>query len=261
MEKTRVANIVVPFLLFLPSTQQIHAQNKWVGNVSVEAGWAMGGLTTLKATENPLVKTDLVNQGIYEAGMYAELLNVKKRRQPSEWGSVKPTFGIKTGINWTFSKATDEENFNNNESLGLNYINIPFLLEFCLGYKLGVTAASRSSDTYEGRANYDGSVTIRHTPGTYNPGGSPTQAATFFYTGPTFGYLIKSFNFTGDPINNVNLVKRNIGWNVGLVFWLGKISLDLSYQKGLTTIYKGKDIPNYAYLFKLGISLTNRRYQ
>lgn len=203
----------------------------------------------------------MVNQGVYEAGVNAEFLQIKTRKRSSEWGNVKPSMGIKTGVNWTFSKATDES-FNTNESMGLNYINVPLLLEFCLGYKLGVTAPSRTPDTYEGRSNYDGSViNITHTPGTYNPGGVATQRATFFYTGPTFGYLFKSFNYSGDPINNVNLVKNNICWNVGLVFWLGKISFDFSYQKGLTSIYSGKNIPTYAYLMKMDMCLTKRYYQ
>ena len=93
------------------------------------------------------------------------------------------------------------------------------MLEFGIGYKQGVRQASRTSDTYVGRPNSDGSYTVTHNPGTYNPGSNPTSTGSFFYTGPSVGYLFKSFNFSGDPIVNSNLAKTNFGWNVCMVFW------------------------------------------
>ena len=92
-------------LFYLPKNQK-----KWTSNFGIEAGGGYGGLSVLKASENPLVKTDLQGQGFYSAGFYTEFLQLEQRKQNSIWGNVKPSWGLKTGINWSFTRADNSAN-------------------------------------------------------------------------------------------------------------------------------------------------------
>ena len=178
-------------------------------------------------------------------------------------GNTMPGFGIKTGVGWSFFRA-DNSNNGGGESLGFNFVTIPLFAEYCIGYKQGVTTASSTpgSSVYTGRRNYDGSVTVteNYTPGTYNPGGAKTSSGTIIYMGPQINYLIKSFNYTGDPIVDPNLQNNYVCWVGGIVFWLHQISFDFSYQKGLTSIYNGKDLTIDGFMMKIGINFKRRLY-
>jgi len=260
MKKTLLILLVV--IVVLPSRAQ---DKKWATNVGIEAGtdfmFGLAGVSNLKAAENPLVTSDLERTWALATALYLEFLKLNKRPD-SGYGSVKPTYGFKTKLEWSVFNA-DNSSGTGGENLVLNSIGVPLLFEFCLGHKQGVTRASYTpgSTTYTGRTNSDRSVTITEnsTPGTYSPGGGRTSSGTFIYFGPKMCYLFKSFN-TGNVIEDPDLVKNYTALVGGITFYMGHINLDFSYQKGMTSIYRNKDITIDGFLVTLGINFNKRLY-
>ncbi len=241
-------------------------KSKWKSYIGIEAGGDLGlktvGLSTLKAKENPLVSNDLDRNYAFEFGLYADFFKLRNRSN-STWGNKMPGFGIRTGVNWTFFRA-DNSADGGGESLGFNYANVPLLLEICVGYKQGVTSAytTPGTTTYKGTRNSDGSVTVTEssTNSTYSPGGAKTSGGALLYFGPQYSYLAKSFHSTESPIANTNLNKNYVSIVGGIIFWMNLICFDFSYQKGLNSIYNGKDITIDGFVVKLGINFNRRLY-
>lgn len=260
--KTLLLSLVLTLITFASFAQT----KKWATNFGLELGsdcyTGTAGLSTLKAAENPLVTTDLKRQYSVEGGFYVEFLQLKQRSD-TKWGSTTPALGIKTGLNGVFFRA-DNSSDGGGQSIGLNYINVPLFLEYCLSYHKGVTRSSYTpgTTTYTGRQNYDRSVTVTEssTPGTYYRGGDKTSGATFIYVGPQISYLVKSFNFSGDPIKDANLNNNYVGLIGGITFCMHQVNLDFSYQKGLTSIYNGKNITVDGFMAKFGINFGQRLY-
>ena len=260
MKKSLLLFLLVNVLL--PSYAQ---DKKWATNVGIEAGtdamFGLAGLSTLKKGDNPLVNSDLNRTWAVATDLYLELLKLHQRPDVT-YGSVTPTFGFKTKLEWSVFNADNSKNAGG-ENLVLNTIGVPLLFEICLGHKEGVTRASYSpgTTTYTGRSNYDHSVTVteQSTPGTYSSGGAKTCWGSFIYFGPKMCYIFKSFN-TGNVIDDNNLVKNYTALVGGITFYTHKLNLDFSYQKGMTSIYKGKDITIDGFLVTLGINFTSRLY-
>jgi hypothetical protein len=256
---------ILSFLLLM-ITQISFSQKKWTKNFGIEVGtdgWTgQAGVTPLKKADNPLINSDLKRQYAVAAAFYAGFLQLKKRSD-TKWGSTIPGFGIKTKLDWQFFRADNSSN-GGGESLGLNYINVPLLFEYCLGYHQGVTRSSYTpgSTTYNGRQNSDGSVTVTEnsTSGVYNRGGAKTSGGSFIYFGPQASYLFKSFNFSGPAIKDQNIKNEYVGLVGGFTFWTGRINFDFSYQKGMTSIYNGKNITIDGFLLRIGINFGERLY-
>ncbi|MDE3213642.1 MAG: hypothetical protein KGM98_10440 [Bacteroidota bacterium] len=255
--------ICLLFTYSLASFSQKNSATNFGIEVGTDGMFGLAGVTQLKQTDNPLVNSDLARRWAVSAGIDAEWLTLHTRKHPSTWGRTMPGFGIKTKLNWQFFRADNSQN-SGNSNLGLNYVNLPILFEYCVGYHQGVTRASRTpgTTTYRGTQNYDGSVTVTETstPGTYNPGGVPTSTATFLYFGPQICYLFKSFNYTGDPIKNPELRNTYVGLTGGVTFWLHGLNLDFFYQKGLTSICSGKNVTVDGYMLSIGINFGKRLY-
>lgn len=238
----------------------------WTSNLGLEVGtdFASGqtGVSDLKAADNPLVTQNLMRRYAFEAGLYAEFLKLHQREQ-ANWGSIAPGFGLRTGVNWEYYRA-DNSSDGGSQNLGLNYADVPLLLEYVIGYRQGRTRPSYTpgSTTLHGVQNSDGSVTVTEssTSGTYNPGGARTSTGTMLYIGPELGYLFKSYNFSGDPIQDPNLSHTKLGLVVGIQFWLHTLNIDVCYQKGLGSIYPGKNVTIDGFMMKLGINFERRLY-
>lgn len=247
----------------MPSYSQT---TKWVTNFGLEFGSdfysGLEGLSTLKKVDNPLVNNDLQNKYAVSTGLYAEFLQLR-RRQDTKWGAIAPGFGIKTKVDWQFFRA-DNSSSGGGESLGLNTINVPLLFEYYTGYHQGVTRAGRtpSTTTYRGQGLSDGSyqVTESTTGGNYYAGGDQISGGSFIYFGPQISHIFKSFNFTGDPIANPNLVNDYVGLVMGYAFCMHQVNFDFSYQKGMTSIYKGKNITEDGFMLTMAINFTSRLY-
>ena len=238
---------LISFLLLI-LTQISFSQKKWVTNAGIEVGtdggFGLAGVSQLKTADNPLINSDLDRQYAVSADLYLEFLKLEKEKNEG-YGSIKPTFGIKTKLEWTFFRA-DNSKSGGVENFGLNYINVPVLFEYCLGYHQGVTRASYTpgSTTYNGRQNPDDSVTVteNYTPGTHYAGGNKTSWGTFIYFGPQVSSLFKSFNYNGASIKDQNLKNNYFGLTGGFTFCFYRANLDFSYQKGMTSIYNGKTL-------------------
>jgi len=252
-------------VMFLSLVQISFSQKKWVKNFGIEAGTdgmtGMAGVTQLNPVSNPLVNSNLNRNFAVSAGLYAEFLQLKTRKD-TRWGSKAPGFGIKTKIDWSFFRA-DNSNKGGGESFGLNYANIPLLFEYCLGYHEGVTRSSVTPENvstseydHPGYTHIITTTTYAH----YNRGGAPTSRATFIYGGPQICYLFKSFNYTGNPIKDPNLKNSYIGLIGGFTFCFHQLNLDFSYQKGMTSIYNGKNVTIDGFLLNIGINFGKRLY-
>ncbi len=177
-------------------------------------------------------------------------------------GARMPGIGFKTKLDWEFFEAT-----NGGESVGLNFLDIPFLFEYCLGYHEGVAAphaiaGSSTTTTFDHpELNYTHVITVTRGPG-YDPGGYPVSRATFIYFGPQICDLFKSFHDTPSgntsPITDPNLRSTYVGLVGGFTFWINYLNLDLSYQKGLQSIYTGKDVYINGFIFKIGVNFSRR---
>ncbi|MHB1922821.1 MAG: hypothetical protein ACYCOO_11350 [Chitinophagaceae bacterium] len=249
--------------LFLSDFAQ---QKKWATNLGIELATDFmtgnAGMSTLKASDNPLVNTDMTRQFAAGAGFYVEFVHLHQRPNTG-FGGTAPDFGLKTRLEWNYFYANNSKN-GGGAATGLNYAVVPLLLEIPLGYHQGVTLPHYipGTTTYHGVANSDNSVTVTEnsTSGHYYHGGNPISGGTNFYFGPQVSYLIKSFNFSGDPIQDPNLKKSYVAFVGGFTLYSGNFNLDFSYEKGLTSIYNGKNIFVDGFLFRLGINFGGRLY-
>jgi hypothetical protein len=243
------------------------AQHLWKTNIGIEGGgwWGMSGMSSLKQANNPLANSNLGSSYSVSADFYADFLSMRKRTN-AKWGSTAPGFGIKTKLDWEYFYA-DNSSSGGGESIGMNYLDVPILFEYCLSFHEGVTRAGvtpeNSTTSVYDHTDYTHIITVT-TPSHYNPGGAPTSTATFIYAGPQICYLFKSFHNTGSinssPINDPNLRNSYIGLVAGFTFWLNQLNFDLSYQKGLQSIYSGKDLYINGFLFKVGINFNKRLF-
>jgi len=252
-------------LLLLLLVQITFSQKKWVRNFGIEGGtdgmFGLAGVSLLTKADNPLINSDLDRKYAVAAGFYAEFLQLKKRAD-TKWGAMEPGFGIKTKLDWQFFRADNSKN-GGSESLGLNYFNVPVLFEYCLGYHEGVTRASVTPENTT-ISEYDHTdythIIATTTPSHYNPGGAATSSATFIYAGPQICYLFKSFNYSGASIKDQNLKNNYVGLVGGVTFCLHQLNFDFSYQKGMTSIYNGKNIMIDGFLCRVGINFGRRLY-
>jgi hypothetical protein len=256
---------------FLPVFGQKHTA---AFNFGIEAGSdflsGIAGMSPMDNADNPLVGGDYFNRKYeIEGGFYAEYLHLHHRKKLNSWGnSINPDFGIKFNPNWTYFHADNSGQPNGTlatQYVGLNYANFPIVFEYCLGYKQGVSTSSYTPGTTTYHSEYDGldnsvTTTATNTPGQYNPGGEPVSKGFFIYIGPKISYLFKSDNYTGNPINDPNLKKTYMGVTGGMTLEFRAVNLDLSYQKGLTSIYSGKNVMVNGFLLRIGINFGRRLY-
>ncbi len=243
------------------------AKQAWENNFGIDGGgwWGLSGMSSLKQANNPLIVSNLDYSYSGSGDIYAEFLKMKKRDN-NRWGNRSPDFGIKTKLDWEFFYADNSGN-GGGEAIGLNYLDIPVLFEYCLSYCQGVTRGGVTPE-YSHTSVYEHSdythVITTTTPAHYNPGGAATCHGTFIYAGPQLCYLFKSFHNVGsdkfNPINDPNLKNTYIGFATGFTFWVHQLNFDLSYQKGLQSIYNGKDLYINGFLFKVGINFKRRLY-
>jgi hypothetical protein len=239
---------------------------KFNSGLDVGAWWGGTGVSPLKVASDPLVHNNLAYQVAYTGDIYLEWLHRKNQS-----GSVGPDFGIKTKLVWDYFSANNNGSGSGYESLTLNYLNVPLLFEYCISFKNKVTqphynAPSSNSQTYVYDHGYYYHVitTTTTTPGSYNPGGVPYNNAIFIYAGPQVCYLTKGFhnlNGGGEAVDTDPAMQKSyIGFVGGFCFYLANINMDISYQRGLTSIAKGENVYVEGFFFKLGFNLSKRKF-
>jgi hypothetical protein len=95
------------------------------------------------------------------------------------------------------------------------------------------------------------------------PGGVPYSDAIFVYAGPEICYLTRGFhNINGAEGVDTNpaLERSYVGFIGGFCFYLANLNLDISYQRGLTSIASGQNVYVNGFLFKVGFNLTRRKF-
>jgi hypothetical protein len=240
---------------------------KWRFNSGLDVGawWGGTGVLPLKAATNPLVNSNLAYQTAYTGDIYFEWLHKKSKE-----GTVGPDMGIKTKLVWDYFTANNNGNGNGYESLTLNYVNVPFLFEYCLSFKNKVTAARYIAPTsnsqtyfYDHGYYYHVITTTTTTQGGYVPGGVPYSDAIFLYAGPQICYLTRGFHNTNgaEKVDTDPALERSyVGFIGGFCFYLANLNLDISYQRGLTSIATGQNVYVSGFLFKAGFNLTRRKF-
>ncbi len=239
---------------------------KFNSGLDVGAWWGGTGVSPLKAATNPLIQSNLGYRVAYSGDVYFEWLHRKENP-----GSVGPDFGIKTKLVWDYFSANNNGSGHGYESLTLNYVNVPLLFEYCISFSNRVTQAryiapSSNSYTYVYDHGYYYHVitTTTDNPGGYTPGGIPYSNAIFIYAGPQICYLAKGFhniNGAGPAVDSdPALQKSYVGFVGGFCFYLADINLDLSYQRGLTSIAKGENVYVDGFFFKIGFNLSKRKF-
>jgi hypothetical protein len=233
--------------------------------LNVGAWWGGTGVTPLDPKTNTLVQSKLMHQTAYTGEVYLEWLH--KKNKP---GTIGPDLGIKTKLVWDYFTASNGGSGTGQESLTLNYVNVPLLFEYCLSFKNKVTAPSYTAPSsnsytyvYDHGYYYHVVTTTTSSPGGYNPGGIPYTNAIFIYAGPQLCYLAKGFhslNGTESADTDPALAKSYAGLIGGFCFYLSNLNLDISYQRGLTSICTGKNVYVSGFLFRIGFNLTRRKF-
>ncbi|HLY70756.1 MAG TPA: hypothetical protein VKR53_13580 [Puia sp.] len=264
-----LAAMASPFFTCAQYTTRTEVHPKtWKFNSGMDFGawWGGTGVSPLKVATDPLVHSNLAYQVAYTGDVYFEWLHRK-----DQTGSVGPDFGIKTKLVWDYFSANNNGVGNGFESLTLNYINVPLLFEYCLSFKNKVTqpryvAPSSNSQTYEYDHGYYYHIitTTTNNPGGYIPGGVPYSNAIFMYAGPQICYLTRGFhnlNGQGEGIDTDPAMQKSyIGFVGGFCFYLANLNLDLSYQRGLTSIAKGENVYVEGFFLKAGFNFSKRKF-
>lgn len=267
--------ILILLIVFAMHSSIVNAQSNTSGSsdqiwklnsgIDIGAWWGGTGMSPLKAASNPLLHADLTSQTAYSGDFYLEWLKKKKGDR-----NDGPGLGIKTKLVWDYFTANNSSSGGSYESLTLNYINVPVLFEYCLSFKNKVTSphtiapSSNTQTSVYDHTYYQHVITVTTTtPGGYNPGGVPYSDAIFIYGGPQICYLAKGFhNINGKEqvINDANLKTSYVGLIGGFCFYLNHLNLDLSYQRGLTSIDSEKNVLVNGFLFKIGFNLSKRKF-
>ena len=259
--------IICCLLTLSSANAQSNNAKNWSFNSGFNAGGWFGGtgVTPLQPGTNPLITQTLTTQVAYSGDLYFEWLH--KNGQSNHIG---PDLGIKTKLVWDYFTANNGQSSNNYESLTMNYINVPVLLEYCLSFKNRVTTSHYVPGTSNTQVSvYEHSygdhiiANTTTTPGGYTQGGIPYSNAIFIYGGPQICYLAKGFhnvNGTEAVITNTNLANSYLGLIGGFCFYQANFNLDISYQHGLSSIYTGQSVMVNGFLFKIGFNFGGRKF-
>lgn len=241
----------------------IASGQSWKTYVGIDGGgwWGLSGMSSLNKSGNPLVVSDLHDSYSYSADFYAEFLQINAR-QDERWGKLAPGFGIKTKLDWEFFEA--DNGTGGDQAIGLNYLDVPLLFEYCLSFHEGNTqgfTSPGSSNTQVYDHSYYEHIITTTTSAQYHPAGRGCTSF-FIYGGPQICYLFKSYNDTqsGDfePINNPDLKTSYLGLIGGFTYCINSFNLDISYERGLQSIYNGSNVYINGFLFKIGINFSSR---
>lgn len=226
------------------------SKNKsWKTNFGIDLGLPVVGLTPTAAPDNPMVQggATIRNEMGYSGGLVLQFMKTKKKSD----GRVAPAFGIqiKGLYNYFMCIADGEFPTYNDQNFEIGEMAIPVLFKACLFSKEADIAPSRDPDKIEiSRGARPGEYEGRYTPGQYHAG-YRTTLAVFLYAGPQIGvindivYESSSSSYKSAFENlRPNLKKTNMSVVGGIQFTGGRIYLDISYQRGLQSIYTGKEV-------------------
>ncbi len=239
-------------LLFTHGFTATRAQKKdkqWKTNFGIDIGIPFGGLTPTTGSGNPMVQGGAtLKDGMgFSGGATIQFIKTKKKSD----GRIAPAFGIqlKALYNNFVSTASGVYPSYDDQTIKISEMAVPILFKVCIMSKEGDIKSSTDPDVIEIRkGSHDGEYEGRYTPGQYHAG-YHTTVAVFIYAGPQIGFLnnttfeSSSATYkTGFETIRKNLKSNNISVVGGMQFMLGRTYFDVSYQKGLQTIYNGANV-------------------
>jgi hypothetical protein len=229
MKKSIIA--VLLSFLFLNSFSQ-----KWKPNLGLEGGMGGGGMSGLFKTNNPIIvdNSELKKNWPFTGGAFLQVM--------------KPSFGFEVKVSYA-SYLAEAESFSTPESINLKYLSVPLLLKIRLSSKTGYTSGTWSDESYSLIGN-----TIYHSSSQYSPGGLETKSV-FLYVGGQYDMLKKSshtYGTTNKITDDLTGSLEPTGYSLvaGLEFAANLISIDFSYQKGMTSIFADSDNKINAFFVK-----------
>jgi len=233
------------------------SQKKGKPNFGIEMGFTVVGMDQLTRAGNPLIQAnESLKKNIgFTGGAFAEYIGTRKKKN----GTLAPGWGIKVKATYSFSEAYSES-FTTDETISLGYMQVPLLFKICLGSGEVNVSSHRSDDTYEVRRKSGNEYEITHHPGQFTPGYRTTRSF-FLYFGPQMGFVnnvgynaAESSYETAFETKKQNIEKSYLSYIGGMELWVGRIYLDLSYQVGQGSIYKGSDVALSGFTGKFGIA-------
>jgi hypothetical protein len=234
-----------------------YSQKKGKANFSIEFGLPLVGISPTTGATNPIIQGNeewSTNMG-FSGGISAEYIGSRKKKN----GKVMPGFGIKTKALYNYYEFGNQQ-FLDDEVLKISGVSIPVLLKFCIGSGEVDVKSSQDPDKYSARRINDREIEVTRHPGQFNPGYRTTRSF-FLYFGPQYS----SFNeITYDSDNSgyksgykaveKNIKKNELAYVLGMEIWLGRIYLDLSYQKSSSSIYTGGSVYLQGFMGRFGIA-------
>lgn len=232
----------------------------WKTNFGIEGGLSIGGITPSTAPDNPLVQGGAVLKGGFGLTGGASLQFIKTKKKSD--GRIAPLLGfqLKALYNNFTSMADGVFPTYNDQTIKITEFAVPLLFNLCISSKEADIAPSRDPDKIEiSRGSRDGEYEGRYTPGQYHAG-YHTTLAVFIYAGPQIGFLNNVVYESGNAgyksgFESVrkNLKSNNLSAVGGIRFVAGRTCFDISYQKGLQSVYNGADVYINSWIGKFGI--------
>ncbi len=245
-------------ILFTGVVSTATAQSKKLkNNFGLEIGLPLANFNPATKTENPLIQgSDPVKSGMgFTGGVFAEFMRARKKTN----GEYGPGGGVKIRLLYNYFEVDNLEILNG-ETFKLSYIAGSVVYKVCLSSKEVDVPPSKDPDNIEIKKRDPRTYDI-----TYNEGrsysGYRTTRSFFIYFGPQFSslqsILYKSDNSSytdGFTSKEKNVKKTDIALVGGVELWIGRLYLDLSYQKGLQPIYNGANVYLNGFVGKFGLA-------
>lgn len=247
--------VIVIVLAFLFS--EISAQSKKTKSIfGFEFGFPVMKFNPSEKSGNPLIQgPDPVQGGLgFNGGVFAEFINARKNSS----GKYGPGGGLKIRFLYNYFEMGNNQILKD-ELYKIGYMSGSLVYKICLGSQEVTVPASRDNDEVEFRQRDSRTWDVYYKEGKYNPS-YQTVRSFFLYFGPQYSSLNSmiyetdnasyesSYNSKKGNINNSDLAVV-----AGLEIWLGKIYIDLGYQRSVQSIYNGTDVFISGFIGKFGI--------
>lgn len=249
--------IIIFINLCLIMVFEVNAQIKKSKSIfGIEFGFPIAKINPVNNPDNPLIQgSDPLVGGLgFSGGVFAEFMGVRKKTD----GRYGPGGGIKLRFQYS-QQYIENGKFLNGETFTFNYIFASLVYKICIGSGEVDIPPSKDSDTYRARKLTPNVWELEVQEGRTHPGYRTTRSF-FLYIGPQTGSL-QSLAYESDNSNyessfksvRPNVKKTDIALVGGAEIWVGRIYLDLSYQRGIQSIYTGSNVYLNAFVFKFGI--------
>jgi len=209
---------------------------KWKPNIGIEGGMGGGGMTALLKSNNDLITDNsaLKKDFAYSGGAFLQLM--------------REGYGFEIKANYNAYSA-EAESFTTPENIKFRYLSVPLVFKLRLSRAEGYQSGSWSDESYSLIGN-----TLYHSESQYSPGGAFTRSV-FLYAGAQYDMLKKAthtYGTTNKVTDDISGLLTGTGYSIvmGAEIAVNMLSIDLSYQHGMKSIYLPSDNRINAVMFK-----------